>query len=130
MVTRTLTICGAASGRVNIQLMQCGQKKCRVGPCSPPITGSPAVTAKPSAGTATDSEKALALMRWQPVQWQAIVSKGAAVMRKRVCPQRHWPSQGSFHSSIARLPKNPDVGRFPGSRIHCAQLEEGTCMLE
>ncbi len=64
------------------------------------------------------------------LQWQAIVSKGAAVMRKRVCPQRHWPSQGSFQSFIARLPKNPAIGNLPGSRIHCAQLEEGTCTLE
>ena len=41
------------------------------------------VTANPSAGIAALSEKALALIRWQPVQWQAIVTSGGAVTRTR-----------------------------------------------
>jgi hypothetical protein len=50
------------SGRVNIQLMQKGQKKWRVAPCSPPMTGSPSITAKPSLGIAALKEKALAVI--------------------------------------------------------------------
>ena len=69
-------------GRVNIQVMQAGQKWC-MSRLRPPSTGSPSVTSKPSAGTASDSEKALALIRWQPVQWQAIVSSGGAVILSR-----------------------------------------------
>ena len=37
-------------------------------------------------------ENALLDMRWQPVQWQAIVSMGGAVTRKRTAPQRQPPS--------------------------------------
>ena len=88
------------SGRVNIQLMQCGQKKWRVAPCSPPITGSPAVTSNPSAGIAALSEKALAIIRWQPVQWQAIVTSGGAVTL-----QPHLPA------AAAALPRQPPVVR-------------------
>jgi hypothetical protein len=40
------------------------------------------------AGNAAVIEKALALIRWQPVQWHAIVSSGGAVTRKRTLPQR------------------------------------------
>jgi hypothetical protein len=58
------------------------------------MTGSPWVTAKPSAGIATESEKAEALMRWQPVQWQAMASSGLALTFSRTCPQRHPPSHG------------------------------------
>jgi hypothetical protein len=49
------------------------------------------------------SEKALAAMRWQPVQSQAEASRGGALTRMRVCPHRRPPSQGSFHSLIASL---------------------------
>ena len=38
------------------------------------------------------SEKALADMRWQPLQWQAMVISGAPSVRKRNSPQRHSPS--------------------------------------
>src|SRR5690349_7025086 len=88
------------SGRVNIQLMQCGQKKCRVGPCRPPITGSPDVTEKPSAGSVSVSEKALELIRWQPVQWQAPAISGGFVTSILTWPQRQPPCQGSFQSRI------------------------------
>jgi hypothetical protein len=47
------------------------------------MTGSPVVTVKPSAGIAAVSEKALAVSRWQPVQWHAMVSKGAALILNR-----------------------------------------------
>jgi hypothetical protein len=46
------------------------------------------------------SEKALAVMRWQPVQWHAIVTTGGAVIFMRTCPQRHPASQGKFQSLI------------------------------
>jgi hypothetical protein len=45
-------------------------------------------------GIAALRENALALIRWQPVQWQAIVIIGAAVIRNRTCPHRHPPSNG------------------------------------
>src|SRR5690606_39970188 len=61
-VARTLTKLSKPSGRVNIQLMQCGQKKWRVAPWSPPITGSPRVMEKPSAGIAALRENALAVI--------------------------------------------------------------------
>jgi hypothetical protein len=48
------------------------------------MTGLPAVTSKPSLGIARVSEKALALMRWQPVQWQAAASSGGWLTRIRV----------------------------------------------
>src|SRR5215203_783214 len=31
-------------------------------------------------------------MRWQPVQWQALVIKGLALIRNRTRPHRHPPS--------------------------------------
>jgi hypothetical protein len=43
------------------------------------MTGSPSVTANPSLGIATLSENALAVMRWQPVQWQAMERSGGAL---------------------------------------------------
>ena len=58
------------------------------------MTGAPAVTAKPGAGTAIDSENALALMRWQPVQWHAIVKSGGAVIVTRTRSQRQPPAHG------------------------------------
>ena len=45
----------------------------------PPLTGSPAVTRNAAAGTIAVSEKALELIFWQPVQWQADVMKGGAL---------------------------------------------------
>jgi hypothetical protein len=62
------------------------------------MTGSPVMTANPSLGIATLKEKALALIRWQPVQWQAMVRSGGALTRMRTCPQRHPPSHGKFQS--------------------------------
>jgi hypothetical protein len=40
---------------------------------------------------ATLSEKALAVIFWQPRQWQAMVSKGGAVTSKVTRPQRQLP---------------------------------------
>src|SRR3569623_1753223 len=68
---------------------------------SPPSTGSPAVTSKPADGRATVSDQALALIFWQPRQWQAMVSIGGLVTRIRVRRQRQAPSQGSVQLSIA-----------------------------
>ena len=48
-------------------------------------------------------EKALALIRWQPVQWQADASSGGSVTSRRTCPQRQPPAQGSLQSSM-RVP--------------------------
>jgi hypothetical protein len=36
-------------------------------------------------------EKALAVIRWQPVQWHSIVIIGALLIRKRTLPHRHPP---------------------------------------
>jgi len=62
------------------------------------MTGSPFVTENPPLGIAALKEKALALIRWQPVQWQAMVMIGGALILSRTCPQRHPPSQGRFQS--------------------------------
>src|SRR5215217_8787447 len=35
-------------------------------------------------------------MRWQPVQWQAMVRIGGLEIFRRTRPQRHAPSLGSF----------------------------------
>ena len=60
---------------------------------------------------ASVSEKALALIRWQPVQWQAAASSGGWLTRIRVWPQRQPPSQGSLHSVILiLLRKHPLMG--------------------
>jgi hypothetical protein len=48
------------------------------------MTGSPFVTENASLGIAALKEKALALIRWQPVQWQAIVSSGGALILIRI----------------------------------------------
>jgi hypothetical protein len=53
------------------------------------------VTTKHGVGTATEVEKALAVMRWQPVQWQTMVSSGGASIRKRTLPQRQPPVIGT-----------------------------------
>jgi hypothetical protein len=83
------------------------------------MTGSPVLTANPLLGMATLRENALALIRWQPVQWHAIVINGGRLISNRtrlshVAPlalrgipyaplrlQRHPPCQGSFHSFMA-----------------------------
>ncbi|MNL66843.1 hypothetical protein D3C87_1913690 [compost metagenome] len=70
-------------------------------PCAPPITGSPAITSKPAAGIAAEQEKALALIFWQPLQWQAMVIIGGAVIFTRTSPQRQEPSAGSFICGMA-----------------------------
>ena len=41
------------------------------------MTGSPLVTSKQFAEYRALREKALAVIRWHPVQWHAIVTKGA-----------------------------------------------------
>jgi hypothetical protein len=56
------------------------------------MTGSPFVTSKQSAGIAALSENALELIRWQPLQWQAMVSSGRFVTLRRTRPQRQPPS--------------------------------------
>jgi hypothetical protein len=53
---------------------------------------------------ATPIEKALALIRWQPLQWQAIVRIGGALILIRTCPQRHPPSQGKCQSPVNLRP--------------------------
>ena len=58
------------------------------------MTGSPFMTENPSLGIAALREKALALIRWQPVQWQAIVRSGDTLTQSRIFPQRHPPSHG------------------------------------
>src|SRR5690349_12648358 len=73
------------------------------------MIGAPAVTAKPSAGIATDSEKADALMRWQPVQWQAPVMMGGALTRTLTRPQRQAPSQGRFQSCMECSSRPPAI---------------------
>src|SRR3546814_10882970 len=54
-------------------------------------------------GTVTVSEKALPVIRWHPLQWQAPVSIGGALMRKRSAPHRHPPSRGSVGIAITGL---------------------------
>ena len=50
--------------------------------------------------TATLNEKALALIRWQPRQWQAIVSSGCSSILNRIWPQRHPPTRGKPKSAM------------------------------
>jgi hypothetical protein len=71
------------------------------------MTGSPFVTVNPSLGKPALKEKALAVIRWQPVQWQAMVRSGGALILSRTCPQRHPPSQGKLHSLIVLLRSRP-----------------------
>jgi len=65
------------------------------------MVGLPSMTENPLDGIADERENALALMRWQPVQWQAIVRSGGGLTLKRTRPQRHWPSKGTFQTLIA-----------------------------
>jgi hypothetical protein len=60
------------------------------------------MTENPWAGIATDNEYALPVIRWQPVQWQATVMIGGALIRNRTWPQRQPPSRDPFGSLIAR----------------------------
>ncbi len=62
----------------------------------PPITGSPLLTVNPPLGIATLNENALPVMRWQPVQWQAIANSGGAEILIRTFPQRQPPSHGKL----------------------------------
>ncbi|XQU71614.1 hypothetical protein OJJOAM_004403 [Cupriavidus sp. H18C1] len=102
MVGRTFTKPMLGSISVNTQLLHQSQCRCRTcSPRMPPTTGSPSVTRKPASGIAIDSEKALALIFWQPVQWHAIVSSGGAVISKRNRPHRQPPVQGRFQSFMA-----------------------------
>ena len=65
---------------------------------------------KPLAGIAADSEKADALMRWQPAQWQAMVISGGAFTSIRTWPQRQPPTRGRAQSVIsASLLRRPWV---------------------
>ena len=87
------------------------------------MTGSPCVTENPSLGTATLSEKALELIRWQPVQWQAMVRSGGALILSRTCPQRQPPSAGKFSSPNDDLQSFPPHHRgFPSVRLKKAAV--------
>ena len=68
------------------------------------MTGSPLVTSKPSAGIAALSENALELIRWQPLQWQAMVSSGRFVTLRRTRPQRQPPSFSQAVSRVISVP--------------------------
>jgi hypothetical protein len=59
------------------------------------------------------SEKALALILWQPRQWQAAVMIGGAVIAIVVRPQRQWPESGASGEG-----RGSGMGRAPavGSR--------------
>src|SRR4029450_4581881 len=118
IVARTLINHSIPTGRVNIQVMQRGQKWC-MSCLTPPSTASPLVSSNPSAATAMESEKALALILWQPVQWQAIVSKGGLVIRKRVSLERQPPSQGRFHWSIV-----PPAEQSPSETTEWGQVRD------
>jgi hypothetical protein len=78
------------------------------------MTGSPCVTEKPSLGIAALSEKALALIRWQPVQWQAMVIKAGAAIRIRTWPQRQPPSPEIVFSGISDPHLRREICRYTG----------------
>lgn len=81
--------------------MQASQKRWSpIGPPTPPRTVSPFVTRRAAAGTIMVSEKALAVMRWQPRQWQAMVMKGGAETSISTAPQRQVPR---VRSKVIRL---------------------------
>jgi hypothetical protein len=44
------------------------------------------------------SENALPVMRWQPLQWQAIVTIGGAVISMRIRSHRQPAVHGNFQS--------------------------------
>jgi len=83
------------------------------------MTGSPWVIVNPLLGIKTLNEKALAVIRWQPVQWHAAVMIGSALIAKRTCPQRHPPCKGGFKLFMMRslramrsiLPSMPSINR-------------------
>src|SRR3569623_556132 len=131
IVARTLVKPISGSIRVKTQLLHQSQCWWRAwSPCNPPITGSPAMTLKESLGTAIEVEKALADMRWQPVQWHTMASSGGAVTRKRVRPQRQPPSSGNVGLVMLRALQMCDesVRDITG----CAQARRGfhpACLL-
>lgn len=84
------------------------------------MTGSPFVTRNPSLGIAALSENALPVIRWQPVQWQAMVRSGGAVILNRTLPQRHPPSRDTFESLIS-CPRGVAVA---APIIHAAHLTQ------
>jgi hypothetical protein len=69
---------------------------------------------KPLAESRTLNEKALPVIRWQPVQWQAMVIRGGALMVMRSRSQRQPASQGSFQSITAILLWAVGVRRHDG----------------
>ena len=55
------------------------------------MTGSPSVITKAALGNRELKLNALDVIRWQPVQWQAMVIKGSACSSNLIAPQRQWP---------------------------------------
>jgi hypothetical protein len=49
-------------------------------------------------------------MRWQPVQWQAMVSIGGALIRIFTRPQRQAPSSGRFSLFMGTAPVPVNAG--------------------
>src|SRR3954447_20674315 len=85
------------------------------------MTGSPDVTENPPLGIVSVSENALAVIFWQPVQWQAEASSGGAVTAMRVLPQRQPPAQGSFQSCMLRSDRGlPHANSWTSPRFKCA----------
>ena len=76
---------------------------------NPPKIGVPAVTSKPLAGTAIDKENALALMRWHPVQWQAMVRSGVFEITIRVLLQRQPPVRRGHVRLCLLILSTPDL---------------------
>ena len=64
------------------------------------MTGSPRVTVNPLLGYRVLKLKALAVIRWQPAQWHAIVIKGSELTSNCTCPHLHWPTCVVFLSVI------------------------------
>lgn len=62
------------------------------------------VNRKFSAGTMGDSEKTLAVSRWQLQQWHAIESSGGVPIFNRRSPHKQCPAQGRGQSVYAALP--------------------------
>src|ERR1700733_3188387 len=64
------------------------------------MTGSPRVTVNPLLGCRVLKLKALAVIRWQPLQWHAIVIKGSELTSNCTCPHLHWPTFVVFLSGM------------------------------
>jgi hypothetical protein len=86
------------------------------------MTGSPDVMKNPSLGIVSVSENALAVIFWQPLQWQAEASSGGDFTAMRVMPQRQPPAQGSFQSCIFLLRSRdlPTKKSWTRPRFKCA----------